>query len=66
MKILDHFKSKSLFKQAILMVIIIFIVLGEIMCSWYLSIPEQKITIHYSSAEFDKILGWKMKTNYQF
>jgi lysophospholipase L1-like esterase len=59
---------KTLFRYLYIFIIqvVIFIALGEIICSWYLPTPEQKMSIHYGSAEFDKKLGWKTKANYQF
>jgi len=59
---------KKLFRYLYVLVIqiVIFVALGEVMCSWYSPIPEQVKSIHFGSAEFDKKLGWKTKANHQF
>lgn len=54
------------FLKILVIQVVIFVALGEVMCSWYLPIPAQNISIHYGSAEFDKKLGWKIKANHQF
>lgn len=46
--------------------LVIFLILGEVLCKFFFPIPKQKTSIHYGTCKVDSELGWITKENYSF